>query len=128
MANASPREEKSEKKWCPICNKSNVGQRSLVLRQINMEEAVYVCENPDCCYPVGFQVDCIKRSVPTLIEKQRKIDSIDLKENSARRLGIEYNEVLAYHLIWFCFWPHQFLVVVLQSPSSTCFCVSLPVM
>ena len=91
MASVPAQEEKSNKKWCPICSKSGNGHGNLVLRQINAEEAVFVCENPDCCYPVGFEVNFIKRPVAALNEKQGEVDSTNLKEvDSTNSLGIVF--------------------------------------
>ena len=73
-------EKESDVKFCPVCSKTNAAQWTLVLRQINEEEAVYVCENPDCCYPVGYDVEFIKRPEPVLTDDQGKLDLFDIEE------------------------------------------------
>lgn len=61
---------KAESKVCPLCraggSESNTSC-SLTLRQINATEAIYVCNNPDCDYPVGEEVVVIKRVIPELL-------------------------------------------------------------
>ena len=50
---------------CPLC--SEVGRSgTLVLRQINAEEAVYVCNNSQCPYPVGLSDQLVQNLVPEL--------------------------------------------------------------
>ena len=50
---------------CPLC--SEVGRSgTLVLRQINAEEAVYVCNNSQCPYPVGLSDQLVQNPVPEL--------------------------------------------------------------
>lgn len=52
---------------CPVC--SEVGRTgALVLRQINAEEGIYVCNNSQCPYPVGISDNTIQISVPELRE------------------------------------------------------------
>jgi len=70
----------SDVNFCPVCSKTSATQWTLVLRQINEEEAVYVCENPDCCYPVGYDIEFIKRPEPVLTDDQEKPDLFDIKE------------------------------------------------
>ncbi len=83
MAAASSEKSKNEN-WCTACSE---GLWKLVLRQINAEEAVYVCENPDCTYPVGYEVDFIKRPVPGLSGKKETQESVRLTEASFKKLG-----------------------------------------
>lgn len=57
-------------KSCPVCNRSGHttnGNGVLILRQINATEAIYVCNNTECFYPVGEEVAIIKRTVPELL-------------------------------------------------------------
>ena len=50
---------------CPLC--SEVGRSgTLVLRQINAEEAIYVCNNGQCPYPVGLSDQLVQNPVPEL--------------------------------------------------------------
>ena len=50
---------------CPLC--SEVGRSgTLVLRQINAREAVYVCNNSQCPYPVGLSDQIVQNPVPEL--------------------------------------------------------------
>ena len=52
---------------CPVC--CEVGRPgTLVLRQINAEEAVYVCNNSQCPYPVGTSDSTVLNPVPELRE------------------------------------------------------------
>lgn len=53
-------------KFCPVCDGS--GGMILTLRQINAEEAVYVCENPACCYPVGYDAQLVRRPILALLD------------------------------------------------------------
>lgn len=64
---ASQKDMGGSEKLCPVCGELGSGQSSLMLRQINAEEAIYVCENPACCYPVGYDVKSVKRPIPTLL-------------------------------------------------------------
>ena len=50
---------------CPAC--CEVGRSgTLTLRQINADEAVYVCENSQCPYPVGQNDLVVHNPVPEL--------------------------------------------------------------
>ncbi len=54
-----------ENRVCPVCSSSSSGPPSntLILRQINDTEAIYVCSNPDCVYPVGQEVITVERTI-----------------------------------------------------------------
>ena len=54
--------------YCPLCAGSGGGR--LTLRQINAEEALYVCENPACYYPVGYEITLVRKQVPALLGEQ----------------------------------------------------------
>ena len=50
---------------CPLC--TEVGRSgTLLLRQINANEAVYVCNNSQCPYPVSLSDQIVQNSVPEL--------------------------------------------------------------
>lgn len=56
MTTEKARTEKS--RLCPLCKDS--GRFSeLIPRQINADEAVYVCDNLNCPYPVGFSSETV---------------------------------------------------------------------
>jgi hypothetical protein len=60
-------------KACPVCNGSgHTTAGTLSLRQINATEAIYVCNNPECFYPVGGEVITVKRDVPELMSGQEQ--------------------------------------------------------
>ncbi|XP_046752007.1 uncharacterized protein LOC124414895 [Diprion similis] len=41
-------------KFCPLCDKNGY-KKKLMLFQINLEEAVWLCESPKCPWPFGYQ-------------------------------------------------------------------------
>lgn len=50
---------------CPLC--TEVGRSgTLVLRQINANEAIYVCNNSQCPYPVSLSDQIVQNPVPEL--------------------------------------------------------------
>ena len=62
MATAIRKSTEIDDKVCPLCNANGSEQNGiLTLRQINAKEAIYVCENPNCIYPVGEEVKIIHR-------------------------------------------------------------------
>ena len=53
-----------ESRVCPVCSTGKSGPSStLILRQINATEAIYVCSNPNCVYPVGQEVVTVERTL-----------------------------------------------------------------
>ena len=64
-AQKDPECKETSDKCCPVC--AGCGRRSLILRQINAEEAIYVCENPACSYPVGYDATFIRRPILALL-------------------------------------------------------------
>lgn len=44
--------------YCPVCQSNQ-----LVLHQINLEEAVYLCQDQDCTYPIGCEWVLVKRKL-----------------------------------------------------------------
>jgi len=63
---------KTEVRLCPLCGVNDEGKEvgdrgTLSLRQINSKEAIYVCNNPNCIYPVGEEVVVVERIVPELL-------------------------------------------------------------
>lgn len=75
----------SNDKWCPVCGGPDSGQRSLILRQINAEEAVYVCENSACCYPVGYDVKVVRRPMPELLGKPKDTEGTTNQSGHSRK-------------------------------------------
>ena len=79
---------------CPLC--CEVGRPgTLVLRQINAEEAVYVCNNSQCPYPVGISDSTVLNPVPELRE-----DSSTPAENGK---GLTFIKLCILHMFiaWF---------------------------
>lgn len=57
-----------ESRVCPLCSKGRSDPvKTLTLRQINDSEAIYVCSNPDCVYPVGQEVTIIERKIKEMM-------------------------------------------------------------
>ena len=57
-----------ESRVCPLCSKNSSDHSStLTLRQINDSEAIYVCSNPDCHYPVGQEVVTVERKIKEMM-------------------------------------------------------------
>ena len=57
-----------ESRVCPVCSKdSSKPCNTLILRQINDSEAIYVCSNPDCYYPVGQEVTVVERTIKEMV-------------------------------------------------------------
>lgn len=73
MSTAVREDGKTDGKPCPLCSvatsSSNTTSSSiLTLRQINFSEAIYVCSNPECVYPVGDELVVVKRDVSQLLQ------------------------------------------------------------
>lgn len=82
---------------CPLC--CEVGRSgTLVLRQINAEEAIYVCNNSQCPYPVGLSDQIIQNPVPEL---QPNADQP--KENGMRMLIRFFCGLLSYYYDFYLF-------------------------
>lgn len=64
----------SKQSPCPVCGGS--GNGILILRQINATEALYVCNNPECFYPVGDEVTIIKRAIPELMSDLERVSAM----------------------------------------------------
>lgn len=66
---------------CPVC-RSNGSEPcdTLVLRQISATEAIYVCSNPTCVYPVGHEAVFVKRTVEEMMPDYENI-SIPEEDN-----------------------------------------------
>ena len=60
--------EKPNASLCPLCK--DLGRSGeLLLRQLNTKEALYVCNNSRCPYPVGISTETISRPVRELLEQ-----------------------------------------------------------
>ena len=60
--------EKVNASLCPLCK--DLGRSGeLFLRQLNTKEALYVCNNSRCPYPVGISTETISRPVRELLEQ-----------------------------------------------------------
>lgn len=60
------------KALCPLCI-ANGRFSNLSLRQINAKEAIFVCGNSECSYPIGEEVKTVQRIIPELLnEAERK--------------------------------------------------------
>ena len=61
---------------CPVCGvgPAKSCNSTLTLRQINFSEAIYVCSNEECCYPVGEEVEplIVKRDISQLLSEEKK--------------------------------------------------------
>lgn len=75
---------------CPLCGRPDAGARgsdggggTLILRQINATEAIYVCDNPECTYPVGEEVAVVERPVPELLSDVERDVVLDSKMPSS---------------------------------------------
>lgn len=64
---------------CPVCSRSG----TLILRQINATEAMYVCDNPECFYPVGEEITIIKRAIPELMCDLERASALDCSLSSS---------------------------------------------
>lgn len=96
-------------KPCPVCTRSGRTTTSLSLRQVNATEAIYVCNDPDCLYPVGEEITVITRTVPELLPAetadlsksvQGPVD--DQGQSSSVKSGIELNVLTPSLLITDC--------------------------
>ncbi len=67
-----------DKKFCPLCSVpgSSQGSSPLSLRQINANEAIYVCNNQECLYPVGEAVEIIQNKVPELLDGETQDETL----------------------------------------------------
>lgn len=62
-------------KYCPKCIRTN-NHNKLVLRQINLNLAVYLCEDKNCTYPEGYEVVQVEqRSLKELSNANKKQQS-----------------------------------------------------
>lgn len=54
---------------CPLCSSTGHADPSctLTLKQVNATEAIYVCNNSECTYPVGEEVIIVKRTISELL-------------------------------------------------------------
>ncbi|XP_070535009.1 SUMO-specific isopeptidase USPL1-like [Ptychodera flava] len=68
-----------ELQWCPRCEKDGV-KRRLKLSQINLTEALWICDNVQCPYPFG--ADCVSSVVV-----KRNVSEIGSKRKRKRTLG-----------------------------------------
>ena len=61
---------------CPVCGvgAAKSCNSTLTLRQINFSEAIYVCSNEECYYPVGEEVEplIVKRDISQLLSEEKK--------------------------------------------------------
>ncbi|XP_056629577.1 uncharacterized protein LOC130440454 [Diorhabda sublineata] len=64
-----------DKMTCPLCN------RRLKLKQINLTEAVYLCTDLTCSYPINNQCYIVKRNLENL-QKISKYSTISTVSNS----------------------------------------------
>ena len=69
---------------CPVCSRSDIGASAnggtLILRQINATEAIYVCDNPECVYPVGEEITVVRSLVPELMSDLERSMALESKE------------------------------------------------
>lgn len=70
-------------KPCPVCIRSGHPTSTLILRQVNATEAIYVCDHPECCYPVGEEMMAVRRIVPELVERAEEREPIATVQVSA---------------------------------------------
>lgn len=47
--------------FCPVCEEKQISSK-LLLHQINLDEAVYLCEDRQCLYPKGYEWKIVKRN------------------------------------------------------------------
>ena len=78
---------------CPVCGvgEAKSCNSTLTLRQINFSEAIYVCSNEECCYPVGEEVEplIVKRDISQLLSEEKKsslMESTFLQHSTGMRL------------------------------------------
>ena len=83
MATVHQRNNATENKVCPVSNCCS----SLILKQINADEAVYVCSNPECFYPVGEEVEIVSRKVPELSLKEELQDELSSSRQIPEKEG-----------------------------------------
>ncbi|XP_006818366.1 SUMO-specific isopeptidase USPL1-like [Saccoglossus kowalevskii] len=67
--------------WCPLCERKGIKKR-IKLFQVNLEEALSMCENSECPYPLGTM-----SSANILI--QRKASEIANVKRKKRKRGVE---------------------------------------
>ncbi|XP_015707499.1 SUMO-specific isopeptidase USPL1 isoform X2 [Coturnix japonica] len=77
--------EKTSPDYCPVCKEKGQVQ---VLRtyRINFQESIYLCENPQCIYPLGYKpfnsiiisADSENLQVPSNDKKRKLCDTNDL--------------------------------------------------
>ncbi|XP_052527226.1 SUMO-specific isopeptidase USPL1 [Tympanuchus pallidicinctus] len=77
--------EKTSPDYCPVCKEKGQVQ---VLRtyRINFQESIYLCENPQCIYPLGYKpfnsiiisADSENLQVPSNDKKRKLYDTSDL--------------------------------------------------
>ncbi|KFQ21195.1 SUMO-specific isopeptidase USPL1 [Merops nubicus] len=77
--------ETTAHEYCPVCKEKGQNQ---VLRtyRINFQESIFLCENPQCIYPLGYKplnsiitsADSGNHQVPTTLKKKKLCDISDL--------------------------------------------------
>lgn len=71
---------------CPLCEElGRTGKLSL--KQINALEALYVCNNSKCPYPVGMSAETVHRPVKELLDpSEEKEQSVPSNEDASNML------------------------------------------
>lgn len=61
------------KMFCPVCE-SESRRNKLILRQINLTSAVYLCEDRQCDYPKGHKWIVVERSLEEIFQHKEFTD------------------------------------------------------
>ena len=75
-------------KLCPLCSTEHADTScTLILKQVNATEAIYVCSNSECTYPVGEEVIVVKRTIMELLsdsdsQDDAAITSLSIQERN----------------------------------------------
>lgn len=77
---------------CPSCLEKGT-EKNLKLYQINMTEAVYICDAEDCSYPTENKWKIIKRSYEEILDKNQVVlNKEDLMEDIEKWLSNIYTD------------------------------------
>ncbi|NXK25715.1 USPL1 isopeptidase, partial [Arenaria interpres] len=99
--------ETAAHKYCPVCKEKGQIQ---VLRtyRINFQESIFLCENPQCIYPLGYKplnsiitsADSENHQVPSTPKKRKLCDTSDFSSVESRLKKARANNVVnAEHAI-----------------------------
>lgn len=80
--------------FCPACRNNNK-QRRLLLKQINLSTAVYVCEEEKCIYPVGYEWTFVQRNLDDIYtwKEQSHVETVCFNSSGEHDIDKWLNEI-----------------------------------